>query len=142
MMKRVIILAVVAMCLAFTALPTPANAGAEVSWKMQSFMPAASNLHKYLQEFCDLVKKATGGRMEIALFPANALFPTLKVFKNVKAGVVQMAHTSAVFYQGEWPDGIVLSPPSAPPTPWTSTPSGSTGASRKWPSPFTTRTAC
>lgn len=110
-MKRITVLAMIAMLLAFTAMPSTAQAGAEVQWKMQSFMPAASNLHKYLQDFCDLVQKATGGRMKIILFPANALFPTLKVFQNVKAGVVQMAHSSAVFYQGEWPDGIVLSPP-------------------------------
>ncbi|MCF8032380.1 MAG: TRAP transporter substrate-binding protein DctP [Desulfarculaceae bacterium] len=110
-MKRIIVLAMIAAFLAFAAMPSTAQAGAEVQWKMQSFMPAASNLHKYLQEFCDLVQKATNGRMKITLFPANALFPTLKVFQNVKAGVVQMAHTSAVFYQGEWPDGIVLSPP-------------------------------
>ncbi len=110
-MRRAIVLVIFAICLAFTALPHTAHAGAVVHWKMQSFMPASSNLHKYLQEFCDLVKTSTGGRMEITLFPANALFPTLKVFNNVKAGVVQIAHTSAVFYQGEWPDGIVLTPP-------------------------------
>lgn len=82
-----------------------------IRWRMQSFMPATSNLHQYLQEFCDKVEVVTDGQLKITLFPGNALFPNLKVFKNLKAGVVDLAHTSVIFYAGEFPEGVVFTPP-------------------------------
>ena len=82
-----------------------------IKWKMQSFMPSSSNFYKFLQEYCDKVKDETGGRMEIQLFPGGTLFPNLKVFKNIKAGVAQMAHSTTLYYQGMAPELVTQYPP-------------------------------
>lgn len=80
-------------------------------WKMQSFMPSASKTHSYLREFTENVKKATGGRLIISLFPAGALFPDVEGLKNVSAGVAEIAYNYPMFYQGIIKEAVVLTPP-------------------------------
>jgi TRAP-type mannitol/chloroaromatic compound transport system substrate-binding protein len=82
-----------------------------IKWKMQSFMPSSSKFYSFLQEYCDKVKDETGGRMEIQLFAGGTLFPNLKVFKNIKAGVAEMAHSTTLYYQGMAPELVTQYPP-------------------------------
>jgi len=82
-----------------------------IRWKMQGFLPSTANAHKFLQDYCDKVKDATGGRMEIQLFPSDALFPNLQVFKNIKAGVAEIAHTTTLYYQGMNENLVTQYPP-------------------------------
>lgn len=110
-MKQSVIIITLILGMAFMNLGSAMAADDVIKWKMQSFMPASSNLHQYLQEFCDKVKLETNGRLQITLFPGNSLFPNLKVFQNVKAGVVDLAHTAAIYYQGEFPESVSLTPP-------------------------------
>ena len=112
-MKQLKLLLSLLVCVGFLSL-APASVQAKVHWRMQCYMPSTSELYKYLQEFCDKVKKETNGEMEITLYPGNALFPNLKVFKNIKAGVADMAHTVSLYYQGEFPESLALFPPFGP----------------------------
>ena len=112
-MRRLKLLLSLMLCVGFLSLG-PASVNAKVVWRMQSYMPATSELHQYLQEFCDKLKDETNGEMEIILYPGDALFPTLKVFKNIKAGVADMAHTVSLYYPGEFPESIALFPPFGP----------------------------
>lgn len=81
-----------------------------IKWKMQTFMPSTSNAYKHLQQFCDKVKKETNNRLQITLYPPKALYPDLKVFKNVKAGVVEIGHTGHMYYQGIIPEVAAILP--------------------------------
>ncbi|MEE4264007.1 MAG: TRAP transporter substrate-binding protein DctP [Desulfobacteraceae bacterium] len=112
-MRRLKLLLSLVLCVGFLSLG-PASVNAKVLWRMQSYMPATSELHQYLQEFCDRLKDETDGEMEITLYPGNALFPNLKVFKNVQSGVVDMAQTVVLYYSGEFPEGAALLPPYGP----------------------------
>lgn len=115
-MKRHRVLWILSFVIAFLlanlgAIKSEAAEGKVFKWKMQSFMPSASTTHKYLQEFCLNVNKATGGRLQISLFPAGALFPDMEGLKNVGAGVAEISYNYCQFYQGVIKEAVTLMPP-------------------------------
>ena len=75
-----------------------------IKWRMQTFAPAASPIFKNMQQFCDKVKVATNGRLEIKLFPPGSLYPDIKGLQNIKAGVVQIGHTGYPYFSSIIPE--------------------------------------
>jgi TRAP-type mannitol/chloroaromatic compound transport system substrate-binding protein len=58
-------------------------------WRFQSHWPAASASFKPLKKYFDEdLKKLTGGRLQITLFPAGALVPTEELFDAARKGTV------------------------------------------------------
>jgi C4-dicarboxylate-binding protein DctP len=76
-----------------TALAPLSAAAAEVTWKFahenQETVPAAQAAHRLADE----VKRKTGGRFEIQVFPAGQLGKEQQLVEQTQLGTVQMAFT-------------------------------------------------
>jgi len=76
-LMSIILIGCLALFMATTALAQQPSAGKVIKWRFQSHWPAASASFKPLKKFFDEdLKKLSGGRLEITLFPAAALVPT------------------------------------------------------------------
>jgi TRAP-type mannitol/chloroaromatic compound transport system substrate-binding protein len=100
-MKRLasmILVGVLAFCLASTAFAQQ-PAGKVFKWRFQSHWPAASASFKPLKKFFDEdLKKLTGGRLEITLFPAASLVPTKELFDATRKGTVEGGTGSPAYW--------------------------------------------
>lgn len=100
-----------------TTAPTPAQPKV-IKWKSQPLFlpgPALGPFNPsggYVTDlrYVDWVKKATGGRLEIELVPANSLFPVAETFNAVKNRIVDLA-TNAFggYWAGILPEGAIES---------------------------------
>jgi TRAP-type mannitol/chloroaromatic compound transport system substrate-binding protein len=72
-----------------------------IKWKYQSFMPTASLTFKEDQYLCELIKKATNGRLEITPFAGGALASLYDTFEAVSKGAIQIAHAYGTAYSGK-----------------------------------------
>jgi len=95
------------ICLTLMAWAGPGAALAAdnaIKWKMQTHWPASSS--SYTDSAQVLVKKLkdrTGGRLEIELFPAEALVPSKELFNAAKRGMIQMVGTSSAYPRDQVP---------------------------------------
>ncbi|MGE5254557.1 MAG: TRAP transporter substrate-binding protein DctP [Planctomycetaceae bacterium] len=97
-LASMILVGVLAFCLATTA-SAQQPAGKVFKWKFQSHWPAASASFKPLKKFFDEdLKKLTGGRLEITLFPAAALVPTKELFDATRKGTVEGGTGSPAYW--------------------------------------------
>ncbi len=68
-------------------------------WRFQSHWPAASASFKPLKKYFDEdLKKLTGGRLQITLFPAAALVPTKELFDASRKGTVDGGTGSPAYW--------------------------------------------
>ena len=68
-------------------------------WRFQSHWPAASASFKPLKKFFDQdLRKLTGGRLQITLFPAAALVPTKELFDASRKGTVDGGTGSPAYW--------------------------------------------
>ncbi|MBV8599923.1 MAG: TRAP transporter substrate-binding protein [Candidatus Eremiobacteraeota bacterium] len=67
----------------------PARA-AEFSWKLSHNLPVGSPLHVRAVQCCNAIKRESGGRLEIAIFPFNTLGSDPAVFTQLRSGAVQV----------------------------------------------------
>jgi TRAP-type mannitol/chloroaromatic compound transport system substrate-binding protein len=72
-----------------------------IKWKYQSFMPTASLTFKEDIYLCELIKKATNGRLEITPYPGGALANLYDTFEAVGKGAIQIAHAYGTAYSGK-----------------------------------------
>jgi TRAP-type mannitol/chloroaromatic compound transport system substrate-binding protein len=84
-------------------------------WKMQSIDPPAMLGASITQPaFCENIKKMSSGRLDIKLFTAGQLTPTLEIPGALKGGMVDISYTSNVYYTGAVPEAglsLVSLPP-------------------------------
>jgi TRAP-type mannitol/chloroaromatic compound transport system substrate-binding protein len=77
--RSAIALAVAIGALAFVAglysAPAPATAQAPIKWKVQSAWPPTSIVQDAAKLLVETIQKTSGGRLQIALSPAGALWP-------------------------------------------------------------------
>ena len=73
----------------------------KIRWRMVEPWSAGNLLHNWPQHFCDSVRAASGGRLDIKLFPAGALVPGMEVFDAVSEGTAECAHSVAGFWKGK-----------------------------------------
>lgn len=91
-------------------LATPALAteqGAVLEWKMVTSWP--KNLPGpgiTAQRLCDRIGKMSGGRLNIRLFAAGELVPSLGVLDAVGSGTAQIGHSASFFWQGKMPASV------------------------------------
>ena len=98
---------------AVVAASLAAMTNATAQEKKHSFSMATSWGGGPLQEVCvkgfaDTVKKMTGGRISIEVFPAGTLGPALKVSETVKNGVAQMGHLWIGYDWGADPTAVLF----------------------------------
>ena len=74
-------------------------------------MPSGSGTFKYNQEFCDRVKKETGGRLNIELFGPGTLFPDTDALEGVGQGVAEMCQSYPQFYSDTIPEAATFQLP-------------------------------
>ncbi len=84
-------------------------------WRMQSIDPPALIGPQITQPaFCERVKKMSNGRLDITLYSAGQLTPTLEILGSLVKGTVDISYTSSVYYTGTVPEAsldLVTLPP-------------------------------
>ncbi len=76
-------------------------------WRMVNLYPRGISFGPLYQEFCDIVKKMSGGRLVIeALYDGEGVGAT-EVWSAVKSGLVEMGAPYIALHAGEFPAGVV-----------------------------------
>src|SRR5262245_11266141 len=88
------------------AAAKPASA-ADFTWRMANLYPRGTSYGAVYQAFADLVKRATGGRLEInPLFDGEGVGAT-EVLQATMSGLVEAGCPYMALHAGELPAGIV-----------------------------------
>ena len=88
--------------------PVFAAAAPVFKWRMQTVdPPALVGPSITVPAFLENVKKMSNGRLEISLFTAGQLVPTVEIIKALKSGMVDMAYTNGVYYTGAIPEAAL-----------------------------------
>ena len=83
---------------AFAAQPT-------YKWRMQSSDSAAMLPLSLVQpDFIDKVKKMSNGRIDITLYSAGQLVPSLEVADALKSGMIDIAYSAGAYFMGKIPE--------------------------------------
>lgn len=72
-------------------------------WRVQTLWGAGENTFAMFQEFCDNVKKNTGGRLEITPYAAGAIVGTFETLDAVGQGVLHGHSTYPGYWAGKEP---------------------------------------
>jgi TRAP-type mannitol/chloroaromatic compound transport system substrate-binding protein len=79
-----------------------------IKWRMQSVDPPSLIGPQITQKaFCENIKKMSNGRLEITLFTAGQLSPTLELVDSLAKGTVDIAYSSSVYYTGIVPEASI-----------------------------------
>lgn len=94
----------VSVCFAFAALAAvSAFAADSVKWQVQTAEVAGTARFVCSEYFAKLVGEKTGGRLQIELFSADTLSPTMNVMEAVTFGMTPAALTSSDYLAGKEP---------------------------------------
>ena len=77
-------------------------------WRVQTLWGAGENTFKMFGEFCDNVKKNTGGRLEITPFSAGAVVGVFETLDAVGQGILQGQSTYPGYWAGKEPALAVI----------------------------------
>jgi TRAP-type mannitol/chloroaromatic compound transport system substrate-binding protein len=84
-------------------------------WRMQSIDPPSLVGPQITQKaFCERIKKMSNGALDITLYTAGQLTPTLEILGSLSKGTVDISYTSSVYYTGTVPEAnidLVTLPP-------------------------------
>jgi len=104
--KKRIIFSMVAVLLIISFLVLDSARAAEkvIKWRAVTHQLVGTSRYKgTVTPFCDMVKKASGGRFIIEPFGAGVLFPVAESLDSVRDGVVQMAMVWSGYWAGKDP---------------------------------------
>src|SRR3954468_351867 len=96
----------------FSIRTRPADA-AEFSYKYANNSPVVHPLNVRAQEACDRILQASGGRLEIKVFPNNQLGSDTDMLSQLRSGAIEF-FTRPGALQFSPPSGLLL-PPLVPP---------------------------
>jgi TRAP-type C4-dicarboxylate transport system substrate-binding protein len=68
-----------------------------------SHEPVANSLSKDMQAWCDRIKEATEGRVEITLYPGGTIASSVEALDAVKSGVADVAWIFSSLFPGQFP---------------------------------------
>jgi TRAP-type mannitol/chloroaromatic compound transport system substrate-binding protein len=88
--------------------PAIALAQKTIKWKVQVLWGAGEDTYKMFQDFCDNIKKNTGGRLEITPFSAGAIVGTFETLDAVGQNVIQGHSTYPGYFAGKEPALAVI----------------------------------
>lgn len=107
--RRKILKAVAAAPTALIAgMPAIALGANATRWRVQTLWGAGEDTFKYFQEFCDKVKSATGGRLEIQPFAAGSVVGAFETLDAVGQNVLQGQSTYPGYWAGKEPALAVI----------------------------------
>ena len=88
------------MLAVFMGMFSTAAAAAEKTykWRAVTHSLVGSDRYKIVESFCDMVEKASDGRLVIELYGAGVLFPVFDSLDSVKNGVIEMS----MVWSGYW----------------------------------------
>ena len=72
-----------------------------IRWKMATSWPKGTILQTAAEEFADSITALSGGRLTVKTYAAGVLMGPLEVMDGVKAGSVDMAHSSPAYQMGK-----------------------------------------
>ena len=75
--------------------------GAPKVVKMQTSWPSSDIWMDFARQYVDRVEKMSGGRLKIDLLPAGAVVKAFQVMDAVNDGLIDAAHTVAVYWYGK-----------------------------------------
>jgi len=80
------------------------NRGKKVKLKLATSWPAHFPIMGTgVEEFVDMVHRASGGSIEIKLYPKNTLIPALAVFDAASSGEIDIFHSGPYYWKGKNP---------------------------------------
>jgi TRAP-type C4-dicarboxylate transport system substrate-binding protein len=74
-----------------------------LTWRAQGYDNVGTARYDAVQYFCDKLKEASGGRLDVELYTAEALVPTMQALDGVKNGIVEAAFTAPDYQGGKEP---------------------------------------
>lgn len=92
----------------FAGMPAIAIGAPATRWRVQTLWGAGEDTFKYFQEFCDKVKSATGGRLEIQPFAAGSVVGAFETLDAVGQNVLQGQSTYPGYWAGKEPALAVI----------------------------------
>lgn len=86
----------------------------DYSWRFQNSEPAGSPIFGYIDDWTDLVKERTGGRIEIELMPVGSIVEYNETLDAVAAGILDGHVTDMSYWAGRNPAfGLIANPVGA-----------------------------
>lgn len=77
-----------------------------MKWRLQCYVgPGMAEYDVTVPRMIEIIKKASGGRIDIKLFPAGALMSSTDIHKGVAKGVIEMGNDMAAYWMGLIPIG-------------------------------------
>ena len=103
-MRRRAFLKGVAVGGAASALPAPALAGDELTWKLVTCWPRNfPALGTGSQRLADSITAMSGGRLTVKVYGAGELVPAFEAFDAVRDGTAEMAHDPPYYWIAKHP---------------------------------------
>ncbi len=82
----------------FAGMPAVVLGQAPIKWRVQTLWGSGEDTYKWFGEFCENLKRASGGRLEITPFAAGAVVGAFETLDAVSNNVLQGQST----YPGYW----------------------------------------
>jgi len=101
--NAVFIFFVMLMCLLFVSMPSTGMSQQVFKWRAQHLLPSQMETYQELIRWCDKLKTASGGRLDIKLFPVGAVVPAAEQWEAVRKGVLEMGFSYGAFWLGKTP---------------------------------------
>ena len=86
---------------------TPAISEEVFEWKMQTSSFPGHAGYMRSEKWVEMIKVATGGRLQITLYPANVICSTMEMFDACAAGILDYSGGSATWIQGKVPCAFI-----------------------------------
>jgi TRAP-type mannitol/chloroaromatic compound transport system substrate-binding protein len=71
------------------------------NWRMTGPWGAGLLFYDFMEHFADSVRAASGGRLNIKVFPAGSIVPAMETFDAVSKGVVEVGHSWPGYWKGK-----------------------------------------
>jgi TRAP-type mannitol/chloroaromatic compound transport system substrate-binding protein len=92
-----------------------ASAADNFRWKLQTIdLQAFPGPSVLLPNLVKRVRDMSGGRLQISVFTAGQLVPTMEIATALEKGTIDISYTSPVYYSGQIPEGNLV-PQTLPP---------------------------
>ena len=105
--RGLIVFSLVILYLAVMTAPSSA-ADKVYKWRLVTHSMVGTERYQTVVDFCETVKKASGGRLLIEPFGAGVLFPVYDSFDSVKNGIVQAGFVWSGYWSSKDPTFAVL----------------------------------
>ena len=108
-------------CLLFVPFTSRGEAADKIQLSFSTIFPQ-THLHTTLNQiFADEIKKRTGGRVEITVYPVGTLNPPAKTYDAVSKGIADIGMSCPLWVAGRFPMSEVFEMPSDIPSSWVTT---------------------